>query len=141
MRLKIQKRFASKILKASKKRIKFDEERLEDIKETITRADLKGLIKDGAIIAKQKKGISRARIVKRRKPLKKGKKTARHPKKRTWINKIRALRTILKTLRDKELITKEVYHDLYGKAKGGFFRTKRHLKLYIDEKKLLQKRD
>lgn len=139
MRLKLQKRLASKVAKASRKRIRLDSERLEDIKEAITKADIRGLLKDRAIIVKQKKGVSRARISKKRKPLKKGKSTARLPKKIAWMNRVRALRKILKTLRDKGLITSAVYQQLYLKTKGGFFRTKRHLRLYIDEKKLLQK--
>ena len=39
----------------------------------------------------------------------------------------------MKYLREKEIIEKKVYRDLYLKSKGGFFRSKRHLKLYIDE--------
>ncbi|MFW6383524.1 MAG: 50S ribosomal protein L19e, partial [Nanoarchaeota archaeon] len=35
--LKFQKRIASSLLKGSKKRIKFDSDRLEEIKEAITR--------------------------------------------------------------------------------------------------------
>ena len=81
MRLKIQKKLASRLLKASIKKIRFDSERLDDIKEAITKADVRGLIRDRAIIARQKKGISRARLSKKRKRLKKGKSTARQPKK------------------------------------------------------------
>ncbi len=139
MRLTIQKKLASRLMKSSKKRIKLDPERLDDVKEAITKKDVKGLIKDGVIIAKQKKGVSRVRIKKKRTALKKGKATARMPKKQAWMGRIRALRQIIKRLRDKELITKATYHDLYLKSKGGFFRSKRHLRLYIDEKRLLVK--
>ena len=33
-------------------------------------------------------------------------------------------------------ISDEVYKDLYRKSKGGFFRSKRHIKLYLTEHKL-----
>src|SRR3989344_9238947 len=102
MELKIQKRLAAQILKCSPKRILFDQNRLDEIKESITKADLKSLIKDRAIIRKPVKGISRVRI-RRRKVQKrkgrqkgpgsrKGKRTARLSKKREWINIIRIKR-------------------------------------------------
>ena len=69
----------------------------------------------------------------------KGKKTARLSKKDAWMNKVRLQRKFLKELRDKELITKSDYHSLYQKSKGGFFRSKRHIKLYIDEHRLIKK--
>ena len=46
MQLKIQKRLASQILKSSQKRIVFDTTRLEDIKEAITKVDIKALINE-----------------------------------------------------------------------------------------------
>jgi len=52
--------------------------------------------------------------------------------------KIRLQRTFLKELYDKEYLTTEVYRDLYKKAKGGFFRSKRHIKLYVDDNNLAQ---
>lgn len=139
MRLTIQKKLASRLMKASKKRIRFDTERLDDIKEAITKRDVKGLINDGVIIAVQKKGISKARVNPGRNRLKKGKATARTPGKREWVNKIRALRQMIKVLKDKKLITQEAAKELYLKAKGGFFRTKRHMRLYIDEKRFIKK--
>ena len=41
------------------------------------------------------------------------------------------MRAFLKELRDKGIISKEDYRVLYAKVKGGFFRSKRHIKLYI----------
>jgi len=139
MRLTLQKKLASQLLRASRKRVRFNTERIDEIKEAITKVDIKGLISDRAIIAKQKKGVSRVRVNKKRNSLKKGKFTARQPPKRVWIKKVRALRVMIKILRDKDLITTTVYRNLYLKVKGGFFRTKRHLRLYVDEKKLLKK--
>ena len=57
MQLKIQKRLAAQILKASKNDIWLDSSRLEDIKEGITKADIKSLIKDKAIKSKKTRGI------------------------------------------------------------------------------------
>lgn len=142
MILKVQKRLAAQILKGSKKRIRFDNESLDEIKEAITKQDLRGLIKDKVITIKQKKGVSRSRVKPKSKKRqnagsRKGKKTARTPPKRTWINKIRLQREFLRTLRDKKHVAKETYANLIAKAKGGYFRSKRHIKLYIEENKLL----
>ena len=40
----------------------------------------------------------------------------------------------------KEFIEKKTYQKLYLKAKGGFFRNKRHIKLYLEEYGLLKKK-
>jgi len=143
MQLKIQKRLAAQILKASKNDIWLDSSRLEEIKEGITKADIKSLIKDKAIKSKKKRGISRSRARKvkiqklkgRRRGFgsKKGGKHARLSKKRSWINHIRIQRSFLQNLRDKEVIDKSSYRSLYLKSKGGFFRSKRHIKLYMQE--------
>jgi large subunit ribosomal protein L19e len=143
MELKVQKKLAASVLKCSKSRIRFDSERLDEIKEAITKADIKALIIDKAISRKPVSSTSRFRarkkIVQKRKGRqkgagsRKGKRTARLPKKRAWINQIRIQREFLKYLRDKKVVGKQVYRNLYLKCKGGFFRSKRHLKLYIDE--------
>ncbi|MBW2996083.1 50S ribosomal protein L19e [Candidatus Woesearchaeota archaeon] len=148
MKLKLQKRLASDILKCSEKRISFDQTRLEDIKEAITKLDIKSLITGGAIKAKPVKGVSRVRarktaLQKRKGKRKgpgstKGRKTARLPKKKAWIGRIRIQRKFLKELRDKGLVSKSDYHALYQKSKGGFFRSKRHIKLYLEEHRLIK---
>lgn len=146
MKLDTQKRLAAAILKCSPKRIKFDPARLQDIKEAITKADLKELIGEKSITRVPARGVSRgrarARAEQRRKGLQKGpgsrksKITARITKKDAWIKKIRIQRDFVKELRDKKIIAPETYKNLYRKVKGGFFRSKRHIKLYIEENEL-----
>lgn len=144
--LKTQKRLAAQVLGCSKKRIRFDSNRLEEIKEAITKVDIRSLINDSAIKKMPSKGVSRGRVRKRiiqkRKGQQhgpgsiKGKKGARLPKKRAWINKIRIQRRFLKDVRNKKIISKSNYRTLYQLANGGFFRSKRHIKLYIEEHNL-----
>lgn len=144
MKLNNQKRLAAQILKCSKKRIKFDPDRSSDIKEAITRIDIKGLIKDKAIRKIHARGVSRGRarkrLVQRRKGKqkgpgsKKGSRGARLPRKRAWINKIRAQRKLLKKLKENKIINDKEYREFYLKSKGGFFRSRRHIKLYLSEK-------
>lgn len=147
--LDVQRRLAAQILKCGTNRVRFDPDSLEDIKEAITKADIKVLINKGVISKKRMMSTSRFRARKRKiqKSLgkqkgfgsRKGKKTTRLEPKRTWINKIRLQREFIKSLRGKGLIVSAVYHELYIKSKGGFFRSLRHLKLYADEKRLIKK--
>lgn len=147
--MKAQKRLAAIILKCSPKRVWFDPERLEEIKEGITKFDIRSLIKDKAIIrkrvnAKSRSGARRRAVQKRKGRLKgpssrKGKRTARLPKKKAWMNKIRLMRKFLRELKEKGIISQRDYRKLYLKAKGGFFRSKRHIKLYIEEEGMVKK--
>jgi large subunit ribosomal protein L19e len=149
MNSKVQKKLAGKITKRSPKKIKLDVSRYEEIKEAITRADIKSLIKDKAIIIESDKGVSRSRAKKaskqkvkgRRKGQgsRKGKANARLSGKEQWMARIRLQRKFLKELKEKSKITQEQYKELYRKAKGGFFRSKRHIKLYITEHNMIKK--
>ncbi len=139
----MQRRLASELLKVGKTRIVFDSDKLKEIKEAITREDVRGLIIKGIISVKKKKGVSRARAKKLHEQRKKGRrkgqgsrkgtKTARTPKKRAWINRIRPQRSFLKLLKEKGKITNAQFRKLYRLAKGGFFRSRRHLKLYASK--------
>jgi len=143
MMLKPQKRIAAKILKCSPKKVVFDTEKLSEIKEAITKQDIKTLISDGLIKRvrsnEQSRVRARIRATQRSKGRqrgygsRKGKATARLPRKKRWMGKIRLQRDFLKKLRADNSIPKDVYRELYMKSKGGFFRSKRHLELYISE--------
>lgn len=145
--LDVQRRLAARLLKCGKNRVRFVPDRLEDIKEAITKTDIRLLINNGAIIKKPLTGNSsywtkKNKHQKSKGKLKgfgsrKGKKTARLNPKRTWINKIRLQRRFIKSLRDKDMITSAAYHELYMKSKSGFFRSLRHLSLYTNERGLI----
>ncbi|MCB9358581.1 50S ribosomal protein L19e [Candidatus Woesearchaeota archaeon] len=146
--LKLQRRLAAQILKCAPEKVRFDSESLADIKESITKADIKGLIGTGAIDVRASPGSSRVRarkiLVQKRKGLRKGHGSrkgtanARDNKKELWINRIRKQRTLLKSLKDKNKLEAKTYTSLSNKAKGGYFRSERHLKTYITENKLLK---
>ncbi|MFH1209581.1 MAG: 50S ribosomal protein L19e [archaeon] len=148
MNLKVQKRIASSLSGVSPKRIRFNEENLSEIKEAITKRDIRTLIKDKKIIVKQKESPSRSRsrkrLIQKRKGRqqgtgsRKGKRTARLPRKDKWIHKIRVQRRFLKNLKSKSFIDSKIYRQLYKQAKSGFFRSKSHLKTYILERNLIK---
>jgi len=148
MKLRNQKRIAASVLKKGKKKIKFSQDRLSDIKEAITRADIRTLVIDKAIKAEPKRGVSRSRarkiLVQKRKGRKTGKgsrkgvMTARLSKKDNWMNHVRKQRKFIQELRDKKLISTKVYRMMYSKVKGGFFRSKNHIKIYLTENRLFE---
>ena len=135
-------------MKCGEHRIKFDPSKLDEIKEAITKSDVRALINQGAITRRRVLNTSRfwARKTKKQKIAgkqkghgsRKGKKTARLPAKRVWMNRIRLQRNFVKSLRDNKMISATDYHELYMKSKGGFFRSIRHLKLYVQEKGLVK---
>ncbi|MBK5190154.1 MAG: 50S ribosomal protein L19e [Methanosarcinales archaeon] len=146
-----QKRIAAQVLKIGEGRVWMDPEAAEDLAGAITREDVRGLIEEGVIVEKQKKGVSRgrARVSARQKALgrrkghgsRKGAKGARASRKKKWITKIRALRRRLKGLRGDEFVDKTAYRRLYNKANGGDFRSVAHLNDYITANELLTREE
>lgn len=150
MNLSTQRRLAAEVMNVGQKRVWFDSERLSEIKEAITKADIRRLVQDLAIQAKAETGISKGRTRKRKEQKRKGrragpgsrkgKKRARLPKKDAWMAKIRAQRNFLKELKEKKMIEAKAYRNIYKKCKGGFFRSVRHIKIYMTEHKLFKKK-
>jgi len=150
MKLATQKRLAASLLKCGLDRVRFRPEHLHDIKEAITKSDLRLLITDGIIFKEPMTGVSRVRARKigaqKRKGLRrghgsrKGTPNASTPDKEKWMNKVRSQRVFLKELRDKKHVSGATYRSLYRKSKGGFFRSRRHIKLYLDDQRLWQKK-
>ena len=150
MKHTVQKRLAGDVLKCSPKRVHFVADRVADIKDAITKQDIRALVNQGLIFKEQEKGVSRVRARhragQRRKGLqrgpgkRKGKATALVPRKQAWMAKIRVQRSFLQELRTKGVIDQPGFKNLYRKSKGGFFRNKRHIKIYIEENDFVQKR-
>jgi large subunit ribosomal protein L19e len=131
--LSVQRELAAKVLGVGKDRIVFDPDRIEDIEDAITREDIRRLYKEGAIKIKPVKGISRSRKrvkAEKRKARGRGpgrKKGPRVSSKRLWVNQVRAVRKLLRLLKQKGEIDNKTYRDLYMKVKGGAIRTRRRL--------------
>jgi len=151
MNLKKQKELASRALGVSKKRIKFnvtDDSSKKSLKEIISREDVRALVDEKLITKMPKKGISRTRANKILEQKKKGRRqgqgsrkgtaNARFNEKQKWMIKIRALRAELQRLKTQDRLDTKTFRELYQKAKGNFFRNKRHMKLYIEQNDLLK---
>jgi len=143
-----KKKLAAKILNVSPKKVVFAVNALDDIQKAITRSDMRGLIAVGKVskakvnqhsrggarkIAKQKsKGRQRG------KGSRKGSKHSIITRKENWMVRVRVQRELLKELRDKHLLSTSNYRMLYTKSKGGYFRNRRHIKLYLKEHHLIE---
>lgn len=138
------KRMAAEIMKCGVTRIKITN--MTDALQAMTKDDVRGLIKRDIVIRIPEIGTSRARARKialqkhkgrrKNKGSRKGTSTARTPKKRAWMTRVRGLRKELKNMKSK--LTEGTYRKLYNRIKGGFFKTKGRLKGYAEEKKLLK---
>ena len=141
-----RKILAARILKTSPSKVVFREDALAEIKEAITRSDLRGLIAVGKVGIRKTNQQSRGRARKvaaqkakgrqKGRGSKKGSATSIVSRKQKWMCKVRVQRKFLRLLREKGVLSATDYRVLYLKSKGGFFRNKRHIKLYIEENKL-----
>ncbi|HDD46393.1 MAG TPA: 50S ribosomal protein L19e [Candidatus Aenigmarchaeota archaeon] len=146
MDLKMQKRLAAEIMKVGISRVRVENKK--EVEEAITREDVKKLIEKGIIKKVQKKGTGRVHakaLLKQKKRgrrsgkgSRKGKKYSKITKKEQWMKSVRALRKLLKELRDKGKLEKKDYRMLYRKVKGGSFRSKKHLMMFIKDNELLK---
>ena len=143
------RKMAAEIMKCGESRIRI--ELSKETEEALTREDVKSLIRTGLVWKIPKKGTSRKFAKSRQRQKKKGRRSragsrkgtyrARSgPKKRKWIKSIRALRRLLKELKDNGQIEPRTYTQFYPRLKGGEFRNKKHLLTYLDEHDLLKKR-
>ena len=148
MMLGVQKRLAAGIFGCSPKKVVFDTGRLAEIKEAITKSDLRALIDQGAIMRLPARGVSKSRIrvahVQKSKNKKKGPGSrkgaagARTARKAAWVNRVRLQRSYLQSLRASDIVNNVQFVEIYKKIKGGFFRSKRHMGLYLAERGILK---
>lgn len=141
--LSAQKRLAADVLDVGENRVWFDPGEQEEIRDAITRDDIRDLVDRGIIDAKDAKSNSRGRARERDQKrnyghrtgpgTRRGKAGARRDSRTEWIDGIRAQRKVLRELRDSGELTPGEYRELYAKASGGEFRSVRYLHNYIDD--------
>ncbi len=130
MKLDKKKALAARIFGVGKKRIIFVEPRLDEIKEAITKDDIRALRADGAIIIRE---IKAKRSTQKRKVKRSPGNIRKNAKnrKREYITITRKLRKDVQDLKNKNLLTKEQTVDIRKKIRNRYFRSKSHLKEYI----------
>jgi large subunit ribosomal protein L19e len=132
MNLAKKKQLAAKLLNVGKNKIKFANDKLPEIKEAITKQDIRDLYKEGFItikptVGKRKKHKRKTRIgpgkiritVKRRK--------------RDYMRITRKLRNYLKELKNRGEINNESYWEIRKKIKRRYFESKAYLKEHLEE--------
>lgn len=130
MQLNKKKELASRALGVGKDRIIFNKERLAEVKDAITKQDMRDIMKDGGISIREIKGrTSKKRKVRRRqgsvrKKVNKGK--------REYMIITRKLRAYLVELLKQNKITSEEYIKLRKEIRMSQFRSKSHMKERID---------
>ena len=133
MNLSKKKELAKRTFGVGKDRIIFVDSRLNDIKEAITKQDIRDLEKDGAIIIKEVGGRKKVREKSRR-----GRgniKKVTRVRKRDYMILARKLRKHASEMKKSGILTKENLEDLRKKIRNKAFRSKSHLKEYIGEMK------
>jgi len=138
----LQKRLAAKILKVGESKVWLDPTKTKDIEGAITKNDIRKMIKKSYI--KSLHGKIKKPKEKRRKRKgtgsRKGSKYAKVSAKRRWISTIRPLRMMLKELRASKQIDSATYRKLYLLVKGGMFRNRSHLKIYLEQHGIIKKK-
>jgi len=130
MNLAKKKQLASEVLGVGKNKIKFASDKLPEIKEAITKQDIRDLYKEGFIIIKPVNG--RRMKKKRRTRIGPGKIRVKvNKRKQDYIKITRKLRRYLKELKNQGKINSENYLDLRKKIKMRYFRSKAYLKEYL----------
>jgi len=137
----IQKKLAGKVLKTGISKVWLNPEKMEDIEKAITKWDVRKLIKKGDIRTLPEKIHVRSEAKKRKRGpgSRKGKKYSIVPRKRRWISAVRPQRKMLKELKSSAQLDNANYRKLYNLVKGGMFRSRAHLKLYIEQNNMLKK--
>jgi large subunit ribosomal protein L19e len=132
MNLRSKKQLAAKTFGVGKERITFVNERIEEIKEAITKQDMRNLQKDGAIIIKEIRG--------RRKSIKKNKKRGVgnvrqnvNTRKKDYVILTRKLRKVVADKKKKGEINREEIKEIRKKIRNKLFRSKAHLKEHMGE--------
>ena len=130
--LRLKRKLAARTFKVGVDRVWFDPEALDELEGSDTREDMRALRARGVIKILPVKGQTRREKKKRKGPgSRKGKKTSKLSKKERWMMRVRAQRKLLRSLRDRQVITPSEYRRLYSLVKGGMFRTKKRLLEYI----------
>jgi large subunit ribosomal protein L19e len=138
----LQKKLAARILKVGETKVWLDPDKIKDVDAAITKADVRKLISHGTIkVLPEKLRRPKEKARRRKGPgRRKGSMFAKVTEKQRWISTVRPLRKMLKELRADKQIDKQTYRKLYLLVKGGMFRNRSHLKIYMEQHGLLKKK-
>ena len=132
MNLRNKKELAKRTFNIGKNRIVFLKSRLEEIKEALTKQDIRDLKQDGAILIKDIKGRKKVKKRKTRKGPGKIKKKIK-TRKQDYVIMTRKLRRYVAEMKKQGKLSSVEVKDIRKKIRNRIFRSKAHLKQYIGE--------
>lgn len=130
MNLGKKKKLAARTFNVGKERIVFVNARLEEIKEAITKRDIRDLHEAGAILIKEIKGRKTKRTKSKRKSKGNVRKKIRDRKK-NYVILTRKLRGYLRGMKEQGNLSKEDFRTLRKKIRNREFKSKSDLKEHI----------
>ena len=130
MNLSKKKDLARRTLGIGRERIIFLESRLEDIKEAITKQDIRDLQREGAILIREIRGKRKAKKRRKRNTGNIRKKVKR--RKKDYVIMTRKLRKYVSEMKKMGKISKEDVRDTMKKIRNRIFISKSHLKEHIN---------
>jgi large subunit ribosomal protein L19e len=131
------KRLASDILGVGMNKIRIKTEDIGRAESALTREDVRGLIKDEVVYVKSESGFKVAN--RRKKKLagsRRGTSNARSPGKEKWMTNVRAQRAYLNQLVEGGNLEHKHKRHVYMRIKGGAFKGKKALLMYLKENNL-----
>jgi large subunit ribosomal protein L19e len=132
MNLLKKKELAARTLNVGKSRIVFNKQRIEDIKEAITKQDIRDLQQDKAILVKQIKGKSKIKKRKTRRGVGTRKKKV-NTRKQDYVILTRKLRSYLATLKKQNKIEQLPFIELRKEIRARTIKSLAHMKERIKE--------
>jgi len=130
MNLKNKKSLASRVLTLGRKRIVFLPSRIDEIKEAITKQDIRDLKEEGAIVVKEIKGRKKVKRKKKVRGVGKVKKKV-NKRKQEYVKMTRKLRKHVAEMKKQGKLSSEEIKEIRNKIINRIFRSKAHLKDYI----------
>lgn len=132
MNLQKKKELAARTLNVGKSRIIFNLSRIDEIKEAITKQDVRDLVKNGAMSIKEIKG-SRKKVKRKTRRRAGSIKMKVKTKKKDYMTLTRKLRAYLSELRNQKTISYEDYIKLRKEIRSSNFKSKAHMKERITQ--------
>lgn len=130
MNLRKKKILAAKTLKVGKERIVFLNSRLDEIKEAITKNDIRDLYKEGAIFIKEIRGRRKKIKISKKRSVGNVKKNV-SKRKENYVILTRKLRKYLKEIEKQGQVTREEKIEIRKKIRNKSFKSQANLKEYL----------
>jgi large subunit ribosomal protein L19e len=132
MNLRNKKELAAKTFKVGKSRIVFVLERMDEIKEALTKEDIRALHQEGAILIKDVKG-RKVKIKKKKKRSVGNVRKKVNRRKQDYVIITRKLRRFAAELKNQGRLSGEEVKEIRKKIRNKEFKSKANLKAYIGE--------